>query len=369
MVTGICSFLSASLSSVSHNRLLPLVEKGNRHAAYLLELKRNIMLPKTALFITDAFFYSLGCVSIGGYATLRFSSIEVGAVAITATAVLLVIGKMLPRVMGERLAYKTLAFSAYSLYWIVLATHPLVSITRRFFNFFAAPTLKSEEETTREELDEILETAHEEGSLDSGEYRILKNIMRFTDVRVSDVMTPRTVVFACQADLPITNVVVMPEFRQYSRFPIYHSDSLDSVVGYVLTKDLLWAMVNAREQTTLRSMMREVYFIPENIQLDQALENFLERKEHLFVVVDEYGGVEGLLTMEDVMETLLGVEILDEADKVTNLRQLAKQRRDHRIATLQTQNAHLDVTTTDLYQQPNNQNISLYQEEVHSADN
>jgi CBS domain containing-hemolysin-like protein len=139
----------------------------------------------------------------------------------------------------------------------------------------------------------------------------------------------------------------IPELLQYSRFPVYEEDSLDSIVGYVLTKDILWAIVNKQETIKLRELSREVYFIPENIDLDRALENFLERREHLFVVVDEYGGVEGLITMEDVMETLLGVEILDEADKVDDLRELAKQRRDQRIAALRAQNAHVDESSIE----------------------
>jgi CBS domain containing-hemolysin-like protein len=221
-----------------------------------------------------------------------------------------------------------------------------------FFQWFAPSVREGDEEETvreelRDELDEILETARDDGSLDAGEYTRLKNIVRFSDVRVSDVMTPRTVVFSSPCKLTVEEAAKIPELLQYSRFPVYEEDSLDSIVGYVLTKDILWAIVNKQETIKLRELSREVYFIPENIDLDRALENFLERREHLFVVVDEYGGVEGLITMEDVMETLLGVEILDEADKVDDLRELAKQRRDQRIAALRAQNAQVDESSIE----------------------
>ncbi len=344
-VTGMCSFLSAALSAISHNRLSELAEQGHSHAQTLLDYKRDIHTPKTALFITDVLIYTLGCISIGWYATLHFSSMEVGFFALPTTTVLLFFGHLLPRALGERFASRSIRFTVQGISFILLITKPLVQVVQRFYKAVVPPAY---EESTREELDEILETAHEEGSLDAGEYRILKNIIRFSDVQVSDVMTPRTVVFSCDADTKIHEAITLPELRQYSRFPVCENDSLDSVTGYVLAKDVLWAMVNDKANCTLRDIAREVYFIPENIQLDQALENFLERREHLFVVVDEYGGVEGLLTMEDVMETLLGVEIMDEADKVTDLRHLAKQRRDQRIALLRLQNAHLDVTTTEM---------------------
>lgn len=159
--------------------------------------------------------------------------------------------------------------------------------------------------------------------------------MNFSEVLVSDVMTPRTVIFSCEADKIIDDVIKMPELQMYSRFPIWEGESVDDgVIGYVMSKDILLAALNGKNNLSLRDFCREVYFIPENARLDIALERFLNRRQHLFIVVDEYGGVEGLITMEDVLETILGTEILDEVDKVADLRQLAKQRRDSRIASI-----------------------------------
>lgn len=354
--TAFCAVLAASLSTVSINRLNDIVENSSsspaerKAAQRLLEYKRDIQRPKMAIFIADLLAYTIGCVSIGGYAMWKLSSVQVGLVAITTTFVMLIVGHLLPRVLGERYAPSLLRLTASGVGLLMIVTKPLVQVVQRFYDM-VVPTTDAEE-TTREELSEILETAREEGSLDAGEYRILSNIMRFGNIQVSDVMTPRTVVFSCPAAMTVADVLMLPEFRQYSRFPIFEDDDLDSVVGYVLAKDVLWAAVQtttAGEQSvhSLRDLMREVSFVPENIGLDRALEHFLERREHLFIVVDEYGGVEGLLTMEDVMETILGVEILDEADAVMDLRQFAKQRRDQRIAALQEQNAQFDSTTTD----------------------
>ncbi len=350
-LTAFGSFLSASFSEVSHHHLMELAEEGSSPASALLDMKRDSDEPRSALFLLDTVFGTLGCVILGGYSVAVFGNLIALVAFICITLVLTIFGRMIPRALGRRLAPKSVNLTARSLDVTIFLMKPLVRIVDLFFQWFAPSVREGEEETVREELrdelDEILETARDDGSLDASEYNRLKNIVRFSDVRVSDVMTPRTVVFSSPCKLTVEEAAKIPELLQYSRFPVYEEDSLDSIVGYVLTKDILWAIVNKQETIKLRELSREVYFIPENIDLDRALENFLERREHLFVVVDEYGGVEGLITMEDVMETLLGVEILDEADKVDDLRELAKQRRDQRIAALRAQNAHVDESSIE----------------------
>ena len=152
-------------------------------------------------------------------------------------------------------------------------------------------------------------------------------------------MTPRTVAFALPVGTSVTDALKMPELQMYSRFPVYEGNDLDSVCGYVITKDVLRAALAGRNGVELVKLKRDVKFIPENVTLERALEQFLGERYHMFMVVDEHGGVEGLLTMEDVLETMLGVEIVDEADHVVDLRQLAKQQRDARIARLEEERA------------------------------
>jgi len=225
-----------------------------------------------------------------------------------------------------------LATTAYFLYYI---NKPFILIIRFFKKLISN---KSQADDSRDELTALVESAHEEGSIDPEEYRILKNIMNFSDVLVSDVMTPRTVVFSLPADKTIEEIIDLPEMQMYSRIPVWQGESIDdTVVGYVMTKDILLAALKGNSRTKLRDMSREIYFIPENAELDIALDRFLKRRQHVLLVVDEYGGVEGMITMEDVMETILGSEIVDEADKVVDLREYAKHRRDKRVASVHPQ--------------------------------
>ena len=194
-------------------------------------------------------------------------------------------------------------------------------------------TGKTEQEASREELTAMVESARQEGTLDDEEYRILKNIMHFSDVLVSDVMTPRTVVFSCNAMKTVGEIVNLPEMQMYSRIPIWDGNSLDDgVIGYVMSKDVYYAALTGKNNLPLKNLLREIDVIPENAQLDMALNRFLKKRQHIFLVVDEYGGIEGIITMEDVLETILGVEIVDEADRIVDLRELAKLHRDKRIA-------------------------------------
>jgi len=220
--------------------------------------------------------------------------------------------------------YRLLVIYAY-------ITRPFV----RFVNLIDKKIGGNKNEAVWEELDQAVESAMEDGTMDQDEYRIFKNLIHFSDVNASDVMTPRTVMFSCEADLTVDEVMNMPELKMYSRFPVWEGESLDEgVVGYVLTKDILLAALHGKNKTRLRDYAREVSYIPENAPLDLALDNFLQKRQHIVLVVDEYGGIEGILTMEDVLETILGAEIVDEADRVVDLRALAVQRRDKRVATL-----------------------------------
>ena len=181
----------------------------------------------------------------------------------------------------------------------------------------------------------MVETAKEDGYIDEDEYRLIKNIMHFSEVLVSDVMTPRTVIFSYEADKTIGEVINTPELQTFSRFPIWKGKSLDDeVVGYIVTKEILNAALQNKMGDKLQKYARAIHYIPENATLDDAMEQFIKLRQHIFLVVDEYGGIEGLISMEDLLENILGVEIVDEADRVVDMRELAKQRRDKRVQEL-----------------------------------
>jgi len=324
MGTALCSLFSASLTGMTNIFLDTLGTIHPRTAKRLKRLKSNHLEGMSSLFIYDVTFVVLGSMtaiswsqeSNGTWTSLLLST----AVYLT----IIVIIKTMFYSLGLRYAERLAVAAGRVIGFTALSTKPLNIVLTLIKSKIIPPP---DEESSREEFDALVDEARDEGTLDDDEYRLLKNIMNISEVMTSDVMTPRTVVFGCDT--------AMPELQMFSRFPIWENNDSDNIIGYAITRDILKAALEGKLSMRLRDLVREVYFIPENAPLAKALEQFLKRRQHLFVVVDEYGGVEGLITMEDVMEAILGTEIVDENDRIIDLRELAKSRRDKRIAQFQ----------------------------------
>jgi len=331
-----CSFLSAVFSSIPQDDLHEKANGGDKAALKIMKMKMHFDESVDGFKMIEAFFYIIAAILTGAVIIKQYDNWLYLLYATGAFIVFTALFRSLLYAFGLRYGRNIALKLTPVLLFYSMISKPFLLIVKLLNNHIAGET---NEEQSREELNAMVETAREDGSLDDDEYRILKNIMHFSDVLVSDVMTPRTVVFSCEADKTVGQIVNMPEIQMYSRFPIWEGESLDDgVVGYVMSKDVLHAALVGKANIKLRNFAREVYFIPENAQLDAALELFLKHNQHQFLVVDEYGGIEGLLTMEDVIETMLGVEIIDEADKVVDLRRLAKEQRDKRVASIAMQN-------------------------------
>lgn len=328
-IAFICAFLSGVVQNASNDKITKILEENLTQIEKLIKLR--LMIEKginpfsIIILICYLFIPILLLVSEDSFVKSNL------LLFLILYLVLFSLLNFILIVLGKRLANKLLIYLLKIIIFFYNLTLPFTLIANKISDILLE---KSNLDYSREEINALIETSHETGSIETDEYRILKNIMKFSTVLVSDIMTPRTVVFNCEADAKVSDVINLPEIMMYSRFPIWDGDSFDNgVIGYVLSKDILAAALRGEKDKTLREFRRDVYFIPENAELDKALEMFLQRRQHLFVVVDEYGGVEGLLTMEDVMETILGVEIVDEADKIIDLRLYAKQQRDKRIAS------------------------------------
>jgi CBS domain containing-hemolysin-like protein len=337
------AFCSTVISSLSQENLNDIVESNNEASDRLHHIKIHFEEASNAFLIFESFSYLISVAFFTRYYNnnnIKFF-LSTDWFAFFTLIVIFFIVFLLIRIIfvsiGKRFA-SVLALPFTPLLALIISIgKPILYILGLIESKISG---KEVEEASREEINALFETAHHEGSIEAGEYRILKNIMHFSEVMVSDVMTPRTVIYSLNADITVAEVLDLPELQMHSRFPIWEGKSVDDgIVGYVMTKDILQAALKDQREMKLREFAREVYIIPENAELDIALDKFLKRRQHLFVVVDEYGGIAGLITMEDVLETILGVEIVDEADRIVDMRDAAKQRRDKRIAGL----AHKEI--------------------------
>ncbi len=324
---------SAVIYYLSQDTISDLIEKNYKSAQRLRTLKVEFDELVNPYIIWEFIFYSISV-----FLLLKFMDFQSNIDPLLNTAIFvlfiisLVILRFFMQATGIKLANQLAPALSGMIYSIYFISKPLTYVINILNKSIVG---KPDVEESRDEISELVESAHEEGAIDTEEYRILKNIMNFSEILVSDVMTPRTVIFSCSSDLTVDELAAMQELQMYSRFPVWEGDAIDDgIIGYAMSKDVLIAALNGKGNLKVKDFVREIYFIPENAELDTALERFLNRRQHMFMVVDEYGGIEGLITMEDVLETILGVEIVDEVDKVVDLRQLAKQRRDSRIASL-----------------------------------
>ncbi|PKL79527.1 MAG: hypothetical protein CVV25_07635 [Ignavibacteriae bacterium HGW-Ignavibacteriae-4] len=323
------SFLSNMISALSQDDIDMFIENETPNARKLQKVWLKFddtfnpfMVIETALYAIALF--SFGLVFDMGNSNL-LGIISGFLILIIITLSLKFIAYFIGIKLSKTAATKFVPF--FELFYTVLS--PLELLNEKMSQKVSG---KNAEEFSREEITALFESAKDEGSLDDDEYRILKNIMNFSEVLVTDVMTPRTVMITLRASQTIAQVQDIAELSQYSRIPVWSDDHQEEeIIGYVLSKDVFLTALKGEPDKKVSSITRELNLINENTRLDKALEEFLRRKKHMFVVVDEYGGVEGLITMEDVLETILGVEIVDEGDKVADLRVLAKQQRDKRI--------------------------------------
>lgn len=330
-ISGLCEFISAVVLNLPVSVVSTMADEGSPVGIRLKHTLEEPVETQLAVRLVDM------VVLIGAVTILATMFAADGRTFYVETAVLVAgisVFKIALSVLGERVSDRYLILTSHVLSVMTTLTTPLLLMRRGLLALTKPRTQEEEEEEAREELEALVETAREEGALDPGEYRIMTNIMQLSSIEVTDVMTPRTVVAGLASDMTVADAIKRPELQTFSRMPVYEGADLDTVTGYVMTKDILRAAVAGRQTVEIGRLKRDIGYIPENITLDHALEQFLQQRQHVFMVVDEHGGVEGIITMEDVLETMLGAEIVDEADHVVDLRALAKQRRDARVARI-----------------------------------
>jgi len=190
---------------------------------------------------------------------------------------------------------------------------------------------KTKDSVTAKELRVMAELSLRTGGIKPYQERAIENILTLQNKRVKDVMTPRTVIFSLSEHLSLAQAIAVPTQWEHSRFPVY-DENMEDMVGIVLTKELLSiALSQGKTDMRLTELMRPVHFVAETAKLNTVLMEFLELRQHLFVVLDEYGGVSGLISLEDILEEILGREIMDESDEVADKRELARRRRSRLV--------------------------------------
>jgi CBS domain containing-hemolysin-like protein len=335
-VSFACSIMEAVLLSVTPAYVAAAQQ--TPHGKRLQRLKRDVNRPLAAILSLNTMANTVGAAGAGAQAATVFGDAYIGVFSGVLTLLILVLSEVIPKSVGARYWRELAPFVSRVLGPMIWILWPLVKmselLTRRLSR--GAPGIGFQ----KDELAAMAEIGRQEGVITDGEIRILKNLLRFRTLRVSDIMTPRTVVFAFPDSLTVEEALDQGHLR-YSRIPIY-GNSLDDVTGYVLKDEILLHVSEDRLAVRLREIQRKFTAVPESMSVPLLFEALLESREHIALVVDEYGGTDGVVTIEDVIETLLGLEIVDEADVAQDMQELARQQWRKRARALGIQVDELD---------------------------
>ncbi len=330
-ISFLCSILEAVLLSTSVSHVEGLVQQGKPAGRIMQRLRANVERPISAILTLNTIAHTVGATLAGAEAALIFGSEMVGVISAVLTLLILVLSEIIPKTIGAVYWRQLTTFAAYTIQSMVTLLLPAVIafevLGRLLRPSHLAPTV------TRSDLEVLAKISQQEGSILERESRILSNLLRLNNVKVHDIMTPRTVVLALKDTMTVSEVL-QNRSLPYSRLPIY-DDAIDNVTGYVLRHDIVQAAAADQHDTLLSSLRREIHAVPETLTVAEVLDEFIREKEHIFLILDEYGGTGGIITLEDTIESLLGIEITDESDLVADLRLLAQQRYQRKFAELQ----------------------------------
>ena len=316
----ICSVLEAVLLSVSPGYIESQLSRKPRRAKVLKDVKQRLDESLSSILILNTFAHTMGAAGVGAQAVRVFGPEWESLIAFLLTLAILYFSEIIPKTLGATF-WKQLALpSALLIQLLVKLLFPFVWISTRLSRLFSNG---EEHLVSREELSAMAKLGERHGALASQESQLLENILRLRLVLTGNILTPRTVVASLRLDQTVSEALASLVDVPFTRIPVYETD-LDSVVGVVLKPKLLELENREEGEQPLRSVTLPVHRVSEELPVLVLLDMFIKRREHLFLVEDEYGQTSGIVTLEDAVETLLGREIMDESDTVEDMQVLAK---------------------------------------------
>lgn len=322
-VSFLCSILEAVLLSVTPSFVAVMERENEKSGKILRELKKDVDRPLAAILSLNTIAHTIGAAGVGAQAIVVFGSAYVGITSAILTLLILVLSEIIPKTLGATYWKKLAGFAARTTRILIYIIYPLVLLSKGITKWLSGT--KNQPSVSREEFSAMAEIGFEEGVFGEEESNIFKNLIRFRSLRIKDIMTPRIVVVKFDENKTINDIFDSHEELRVSRMPVY-GDSEEDITGYILKNDLYYNLSKGEGEKKMKDIKREVLILPETLSLKLLFERLLKKQEHIAVVVDEYGGFSGVVTMEDVVETLLGMEIVDEIDAIEDMQKLARQK-------------------------------------------
>lgn len=328
-VSFLCSIMEAVLLSTPQSFLIVKHKKGNLWAKTFIDLKNHIDKPLSAILSLNTVAHTVGAAGVGAQAVKVFGEASFGIVSAILTILILVITEIIPKTIGARYWRNLAKITSYIIKGMIFITYPLVVISSVITKLISKN--RKEQTTSKEEIAALASIGTEEGIFTEKEHKIIQNLLRLRNVKVTEIMTPRVVVVVADENLSLEEFLKNKDYLKFSRIPIY-SENDENISGYVFRQKVFEKLAEDHHDLKLKDIKRDIVIVPNSIVLYNLWETLLEKKEHIALIVDEYGGLDGIVTMEDIIETLLGLEIIDEKDTVSDMQKFARDRWKERQA-------------------------------------
>ena len=322
-VSFLCSLLESIILSITHSHVAVLAKTGSKSSRLLENMKENINKPLAAILTVNTVANVVGAAGVGAQAMKLFGSEWVAILSGLLTLCILIFSEIIPKTLGT-VYWRPLAGPAvYMIRGLIYLTYPFVFLSNYFSKIFASEN--HQQKVSRQEVVAMAEMGEDEGSIREKESDIIENLFKLNDVVAEDVMTPRSVVFALQKDSTVGDVVEEHTPIAFSRIPIFDKD-MDDILGFIHRYDLVNKQAEDQFHIKMKDILEPIHTVKQEDSIASILDEFVRRRQQIFMVIDEFGTTTGLITLEDAIETLLGVEIVDEHDSVVDMRKLATEK-------------------------------------------
>ncbi|MCM1311441.1 MAG: hemolysin family protein [Bacteroides sp.] len=321
-ISAMCSVLEATLLSTPMSFVTTLETQGAKGAQRLKNLKQNIDRPISAILVVNTIANTVGASLVGSQAAQEFNSTGVGIVSAIFTLLILIFSEIVPKTIGSCYWRKLAIPASGVIRTLIVITYPLVFLIERLTHLISSGS--NQVSVSREEVSAMVTVGAEEGVLQKKENKMIQNLLKLDEITAHQIMTPSVVVAMADSSMNLRDFYKTEEYNKYSRIPIYDEDNSDYITGYVLRQTILERLAEDKFNIHLKDLARPILSFPESEPVANIWEKLLEKKEHISIIIDEYGSLRGIVTMEDVIETMLGFEIVDEKDEVVDMQEYAK---------------------------------------------
>jgi CBS domain containing-hemolysin-like protein len=318
--------LEAVILSITPSYVNMLADKQTRYGKLLKRFKDNIDKPLSAILTLNTFAHTIGAAGVGAQSQIIWGKEVLSIASAILTILILVFSEIIPKTIGAIHAKSLAPFTAYTLLILIYSPlYPFIVISQ-----WITKRIKGnhqEDLVSREELTAMARLGSLKGVFRKNETMMIENLMKFDHIKIRDIMTPRVVVQAEDANSKVADMAAKVSDMPFSRIPVYEGNR-ENITGYILKNDLMQKLLSKEQHKQLKSIKRPILIVAESLSISSLYEKMVKQKEIIALVVDEYGGMAGITTMEDLIETILGLEIVDESD---NIEDLQKQARDNWI--------------------------------------